>query len=110
LTKDAIVESDGDKVQKRGCSTSTTISKDHVMKVVAEAIDEIAKSATSSNQLQDNVENRVLRGDSSVSSEKHSISVQARLKSLLPFTFLELIVHIYEDTNQYLFISSVTCW
>ncbi|KAK8469770.1 hypothetical protein PHAVU_005G170400 [Phaseolus vulgaris] len=67
---------DGDKVQETGCSTSNTISNDHDMKVAAEAIDEIAKSATSSNQLQDNVENRVLQGDSSVFSEKHSISVQ----------------------------------
>ncbi|XP_014501772.1 uncharacterized protein LOC106762391 [Vigna radiata var. radiata] len=63
-------------VQETGCSTSTTVSNDHVMKVAAEAIDEIAKSATSSSQLQDNVENRVLQGDSCVSSEKHSISVQ----------------------------------
>ncbi|XP_017425089.1 uncharacterized protein LOC108334018 isoform X2 [Vigna angularis] len=63
-------------VQEAGCSTSTTVSSDHVMKVAAEAIDEIAKSATSSSQLQDNVENRVLQGDSSVSSEKHAISVQ----------------------------------
>ncbi|KAL9323115.1 hypothetical protein ACSQ67_011168 [Phaseolus vulgaris] len=46
---------DGDKVQETGCSTSNTISNDHDMKVAAEAIDEIAKSATSSNQLQDNV-------------------------------------------------------
>ncbi|XP_047172323.1 uncharacterized protein LOC124840326 [Vigna umbellata] len=60
-------------VQETGGSTSTTVSNDHVMKV---ATDAIAKSATSSSQLQDNVENRVLRGDSSVSSEKHSISVQ----------------------------------
>ncbi|KOM44496.1 hypothetical protein LR48_Vigan05g210100 [Vigna angularis] len=66
-------------VQGMGGSTSSTVSNDHVMKVATEAIDAIAKSATSSSQLQDNVENRVLRGDSSVSSEKHSISVQARL-------------------------------
>lgn len=28
----------------------------------------------------------------------------------LPFTLLELIVHIYEDTNQYLLFASATCW
>ncbi|XP_052726966.1 uncharacterized protein LOC108333814 isoform X3 [Vigna angularis] len=71
-------------VQETGGSTSTTVSNDHVMKVATEAIDAIAKSATSSSQLQDNVENRVLRGDSSVSSEKHSISVQVGA-SLFPF-------------------------
>lgn len=79
MIKDAIIGSDRGTVQETGCSTSTTVSNDHVMKVAAEAIDEIAKSATSSSQLQDNVENRVLQGDSCVSSEKHSISVQARL-------------------------------
>ena len=31
-------------------------------------------------------------------------------KFSLPFTFLELIVHICQDTKQYLFISSVRCW
>ncbi|TKY48197.1 Activating signal cointegrator 1 complex subunit 1 [Spatholobus suberectus] len=72
LMKDAIVESeDGGKVQGTGCSTSRTISNDHLMKVAAEAMDEIAESAISSSQLQDNVE-----GDSSLSTEKHSISVQ----------------------------------
>ncbi|BAT91625.1 uncharacterized protein HKW66_Vig0212850 [Vigna angularis] len=71
-------------VQGMGGSTSSTVSNDHVMKVATEAIDAIAKSATSSSQLQDNVENRVLRGDSSVSSEKHSISVQVGA-SLFPF-------------------------
>jgi len=79
LIKDAILESDRGKVQETGCSTSTTVSNDHVMKVAAEAIDDFAVSATSSSQLQDTVENRVLQVDSSVSSEKHSISVQARL-------------------------------
>ncbi|CAJ1955284.1 unnamed protein product [Sphenostylis stenocarpa] len=76
LIEDAIVELDGGKVQETGCSTSTTVSNDHVVKVASEVTDEIAKSATSSSQLQDNVENRVLQGFSSVSSEKHSISVQ----------------------------------
>lgn len=73
LMKDALVKSvDGGKVQETGCSTSSNISNEHLTKVVAD-------SATSSSQLQDNAENRVLEGDSSVSTEKHSISVQARL-------------------------------
>ena len=79
MIKDAILESDTGKVQEMGCGTSTTISNDNVMKVAAEAIDEMDESATSSSQLQDNIENRLLQGDSSVSSKKHSISVQARL-------------------------------
>ncbi|XP_027926027.1 uncharacterized protein LOC114183272 isoform X6 [Vigna unguiculata] len=74
-TKASACEDRG-KVQETGCSTSTTVSNDHVMKVAAEAIDDFAVSATSSSQLQDTVENRVLQVDSSVSSEKHSISVQ----------------------------------
>ncbi|RDY01567.1 Activating signal cointegrator 1 complex subunit 1, partial [Mucuna pruriens] len=75
LMKDAIVESEeGSKVQETGCSTSSTISNDHLMKVAAEAMDEIAESAISSSELQDNIE-----GDSSLSTEKHSISVGASL-------------------------------
>ncbi|XP_020226254.1 uncharacterized protein LOC109807932 isoform X2 [Cajanus cajan] len=74
LTKDAILESeDGGKVQETGCST---ISNDYLMKVAADTMNEIAKSATSASQLQENVENRVLEGDSSVSPEKHSVSMQ----------------------------------
>ncbi|KAL2982348.1 hypothetical protein AAZX31_13G336900 [Glycine max] len=73
LMKDALVKSvDGGKVQETGCSTSSNISNEHLTKVVAD-------SATSSSQLQDNAENRVLEGDSSVSTEKHSISVGASL-------------------------------
>jgi activating signal cointegrator complex subunit 1 len=56
----ATVESeDGVRVQEVGCSTSSTISNEHLM--------------------QGNVENKVLEGDSSLSAEKHSISVKARL-------------------------------
>lgn len=78
--KDALVESeDGCKVQETGCSTSSTISNEHLTKIAAEAMSEIAESDTSPSQLLDNVENRVLEGDSSVSTEKHSISVLARL-------------------------------
>ncbi|KAL2332346.1 hypothetical protein Fmac_019927 [Flemingia macrophylla] len=77
LTKDENVESkDGGKVQESICSTSSTISNDHLMKVAAEVVDEVAKSVTSSSKLQENVENRVLGGDSSVSPEKHSVSMQ----------------------------------
>ena len=62
-----------------GCSTSSAMSNDHLMKVAAEAMDEITELATSSSLLQDNVENKVLEGDSSISTEKHSISVKAIL-------------------------------
>ncbi|KAG4945067.1 Activating signal cointegrator 1 complex subunit 1 [Glycine soja] len=80
LMKDALVESeDGCKVQETGCSTSSTISNEHLTKIAAEAMSEIAESDTSPSQLLDNVENRVLEGDSSVSTEKHSISVGASL-------------------------------
>lgn len=90
LVRDATIESeDRGKVQGVGCSTSSDISNEHLMsvaaeamdamKVAAEATDEITESATSSSRLQDNVENKVLEGDSSLSTEKHSISVKARL-------------------------------
>jgi hypothetical protein len=56
----ATVESeDGVRVQEVGCSTSSTISNEHLM--------------------QGNVENKVLEGDSSLSAEKSSISMKARL-------------------------------
>ncbi|XP_061374799.1 uncharacterized protein LOC133317024 isoform X1 [Gastrolobium bilobum] len=78
LIKDATIESDdGGKVQEGVCSTSRTISNDHLMKVTAEPMYEITESVTSSSLLQDNVENKVLEGDSSLSIEKHSISVKA---------------------------------
>lgn len=86
LKTDITIESeDGREVQEVGCSTSSTISNEHLKKVAADAIDEIIDSTTSSSQLQDNVENKVLEGDSSLSTEKHSIPVEARLKIFTSF-------------------------
>ena len=77
--KEITVESeDGVEVREVGCSTSSTISNDHLMNVAAEATEEITESATRSSLLQDNVENKVLEGESSLSTAKHSISVEAR--------------------------------
>ncbi|XP_027344420.1 uncharacterized protein LOC113856670 isoform X2 [Abrus precatorius] len=77
LVKDATIKSeDGGEVPEVGYSTSNTISNDHTTKVVAEAVVEIAETATSSSEFQHNVENKVLEGDSSLSTEKHSISVK----------------------------------
>lgn len=75
ITAPTVESKDEDRVQEVGCSTSGTISNEHDMKVAAEALDENIKSAASSSQLQGDVENKVL-GDSSLSTEKHSISVQ----------------------------------
>lgn len=85
MIKDAATESeDASEVREVGCSTSSTIS--NVMKVAAEAVDEITESATSSSLLQDNVKNEVVEGDSSLSTGKHSLSVEARLHNLaIPF-------------------------
>ncbi|KAK7261789.1 hypothetical protein RIF29_28109 [Crotalaria pallida] len=75
LTKDATIESkDGSDVREVGCSASSTIS--NVTKVATEAMDEITESATRSSLLQDDVKNKVLEGGSSLSTGKHSISVE----------------------------------
>ncbi|KAK2371380.1 putative eukaryotic LigT [Trifolium repens] len=56
ITAATVESEDGVRVQEVGCSTSSTISNEHLM--------------------QGNVENKVLEGDSSLSAEKHSISVK----------------------------------
>lgn len=94
ITAATVESKDGDRVQEVGCSTSGTISNEHDMKVAAEALDENIKSAASSSQLQGDVENKVL-GDSSLSTEKHSISVQAIIYYFYFYFYLyEVIVYI----------------
>ncbi|CAJ2661192.1 unnamed protein product [Trifolium pratense] len=56
ITAATVKSEDGGRVQEVGCSTSSTISNEHLM--------------------QGNVENKVLEGDSSLSAENHSISVK----------------------------------
>ncbi|KAE9585884.1 putative K domain, cyclic phosphodiesterase [Lupinus albus] len=75
LIKDETNElKDGSEVREVGCSRSSTIS--NVMKVATEAMYENTESPTSSSPLQDNVKNNVVEGGSSLSTGKHSISVE----------------------------------
>jgi len=87
ITAATVESKDGDRVQEVGCSTSGSISNEHDMKVAAEAMVQNTESAASSSQLQGDVENKVL-GDSSLSTEKHSISLQARLYIIFTFIFI----------------------
>ncbi|KAI4329224.1 hypothetical protein L6164_021511 [Bauhinia variegata] len=74
-TRASSCEEGGDEVQEMGCSTSSSVLNDHAMKV-AEAATEITELAICSSTLPDDVENKGLDGNSAVSNEKHSVSVQ----------------------------------
>ncbi|KAK4269343.1 hypothetical protein QN277_022512 [Acacia crassicarpa] len=75
LVKEAMVESeDGGDVHTVGCNESSTVTNDHVMEAAAEVITE---SAITSSPLQHDVKNKVLEESLAVSTEKHSISVEA---------------------------------
>ncbi|KAI5413923.1 uncharacterized protein LOC127087459 isoform X1 [Lathyrus oleraceus] len=63
-----------DGVQEVGCGTSSAISNEHLLNKVA--ANENTESGTGSDQLQGNVENKVLEEGLSLSTEKHSISVK----------------------------------
>ena len=79
MRKDVIVESeDGGKVQGVDCCRSSAISSDQAMNVAAEAVVEATESPISISALEINAENKMLKGDSAVSSGKHSVSVEAR--------------------------------
>ncbi|XP_019448167.1 PREDICTED: uncharacterized protein LOC109351224 isoform X3 [Lupinus angustifolius] len=95
LIKDETNESkDGSEVREVGCTSSSNISS--VMKVVNEAMDENTESPTSSSPLQDNVKNKVVGGGSSLSTGKHSISVEAvnsRSLDYSHFISLPLAIH-----------------
>lgn len=81
---------------------SGAISNEHLMKLAA---DENTVSGTSSGQLKGNVENKVLEGDSSLSAEKHSISVQARLYIFTSF-FISSLFFTYKFL-ELLFVQSI---
>jgi hypothetical protein len=79
LEKDVIAESkDGSQVQEVLCGTSSNISNvQHVIKA-SDTVTEITNSTTSSSTLQDKGEDRFLEGESELSTEKYSISVEVR--------------------------------
>lgn len=84
-----------DGVQEVGCGTSSAISNEHLLNKVA--ANENTESGTGSGQLQGNVENKVLEEGLSLSTEKHSISVKARLyifTSSFFFYLYQLIIYI----------------
>ncbi|XP_054781334.1 uncharacterized protein LOC129288662 isoform X2 [Prosopis cineraria] len=75
--KDVMVESeDRGDVHTVGCSESSTITNDRVMEAAAETMAELTESAITSSSLQYNIENKVLDESLSVSTEKHTISVE----------------------------------
>ncbi|XP_059455927.1 uncharacterized protein LOC132186121 [Corylus avellana] len=87
LEKDVIAESeDRSQVQEVVCGTSSNISNvQHVIKA-SDAVTEITNSTISSSTFQDNGEERVLEGESELSTEKHSISVEMQVgASLIQF-------------------------
>lgn len=109
LVKDTEVESeDGEDVRTVGCSEASTNMDDHVMKAATEIM---AESTEPSSSLLDNGETEVLEESLAVSTEKHSISVEASqlffCSVFVVFTFGSLI--IYADVNHCLFILSLIC-
>ncbi|XP_062154994.1 uncharacterized protein LOC133863038 isoform X2 [Alnus glutinosa] len=77
LEKDVIAESkDGSQVQEVLCGTYSNISNvQHVIKA-SDTVTEITNSTTSCSTLQDKGEDGVLEGESELSTEKYSISVE----------------------------------
>lgn len=67
--------------QETQTSMSTCVSSEQNFVEVAEPVVEITEPITSSGSLQGNGEDRALGGGSEVSTEKHSISVEARIAS-----------------------------
>ncbi|XP_031277805.1 uncharacterized protein LOC116136225 isoform X2 [Pistacia vera] len=66
---------DASQIQEVQCSTSSNVTDaQHVMKV--EAVTEVTDSTLSSHTLQDNVEDRAVEGQSDLSAEKHSLSLE----------------------------------
>ncbi|AES66546.2 XS zinc finger protein [Medicago truncatula] len=80
-----------------------SLMSEHHMEVAAEAMDENTESASSSSQLQGDVENKVL-GDSSLSTEKHSIYVHSVTEPIVSivreYSFTEPIVSIEETDGK----------
>ncbi|XP_054781326.1 uncharacterized protein LOC129288660 isoform X3 [Prosopis cineraria] len=75
--KDVMVGSeDRGDVHTVGCSESSTITNDRVMEAAAETMAELTESAITSSSLQYNIENKVLDESLSVSTKKHTISVE----------------------------------
>lgn len=76
---DVEVESGAEiQVQEVHSSTSTSISNAQIVTELTEEVSEITDPITSSSGLDGSGEDRVLKGKSVVSAEKHSISVEAR--------------------------------
>lgn len=78
--QEVTVESeDASQIQEVRCSTSSDVSEaQHVMKV--EAVTEVTDSTLSSHTLQDNVNNKTAEGQSDLSAEKHSLSLEVNFK------------------------------
>jgi activating signal cointegrator complex subunit 1 len=75
LEKDVIAESeDRSQVQEVLCGTSSNISNVQA----SDTVTGITNSTISSSTFQDNGEERILEGESELSTEKHSISVEVR--------------------------------
>lgn len=73
------------KEQEMQNSMSSCVSNEQNFIKVAEPVNEMTDPITSSGALPGNGEDRVLEGESEVSTEKHSISVEARFYSLNVF-------------------------
>lgn len=70
--KDVTIESEnGGQLQEVHCKTSSSFSNTQEATVA-----EVTQSAVSSTSLDSNVENKVLEGESVLSMEKHSLSIE----------------------------------
>ncbi|KAK2654750.1 hypothetical protein Ddye_014606 [Dipteronia dyeriana] len=75
--KDVIIESEnGNQIQEVHCSISSNVSDTPHAREIADAMDEATISTLNSSTLQDNVEDKVLEGDSVPSADKHSLSIE----------------------------------
>ncbi|KAK9281018.1 hypothetical protein L1049_003910 [Liquidambar formosana] len=91
-----VVPEDGSHVEEVHASISSCVSSVQHVKMEAEAVNEITDSTFSSRPLQDNDEDRALEGGSMLSSENHSISLEAVKSPNLDyshFVSLPLAIH-----------------